>query len=268
MVKGYNEYFVKTDSIAAAKRTVYGAYEWASETFSNLVGSRAIQDASITNAKIGTAAIGTANIGTLTFNQLSGGTATFGGTSNGDGVINVLDEGGTQVGKWDKDGIEVKTTAGTTIIDGGGLISTANFSSNSIVTIGSTRSTSSTSFVDVPSTSLTFSLPRTTNVLFLAGGDFSNFIADGETCRMLVGINIGGTLFPQAGNGYGIVYFADDVPGDDVTNVLPTWSGHYLATLGAGTHTAKLQFCKSNVPTTSVNARVTNTQLTYLILGT
>lgn len=262
-VKGLNEFFVSTNSIASENRFDYGSYEWGSKTFGNIIGTRLLQDGSITSAKIGT----------ISNNVLQGGTATFGGADDTDGVILVKNAGGTVVVQIDNTGITVidgnisiQNDGGTTIIDGSGL-TTANFVSDSIVDLGNTRSTSSTSFTDVANTTLTFSLAKTANVLFLAGGDFSNYIADGETCREFVGLNIDGTLYPNATNGFGIVYLADDVIGDDVTNVLPTWAGHYLATLTAGTHTAKLQFCKNDVPTTSVDARVTNTQLSYVVLG-
>lgn len=228
-----------------------------------------IQDLAIGNAKIGTAAIGTANIGTLTFNEIAGGTVTLGGTLNGSGLLIVNDEGGTQVGKWDKDGIEVKTTAGTTIIDGGGLISSANFVSASTVSLNDSRTTGSTSFVDVSDTTLSVVLSRTTNVLFLAYGDFANAIGQGETSSEFVALNIGGTLFPDASNGFGNVFFAGDVGTAEVTTVLATWHGHFLASLGAGTHTAKLQFRKQGTHgTAEVDARVQNTGLTYIIMGT
>lgn len=114
-VKGYNEFFIATNSIASENRDVYGIYEWSTQTFGNLVGSRAIQDASITNAKIGTAAIGTANIGTLTFNQISGGTATLGGSVNGDGLMIIKDDTDAEISRVDNTGFSVKQN-GTTVI--------------------------------------------------------------------------------------------------------------------------------------------------------
>ncbi len=106
-VKGFNKYFVATDSIASAERHEYSTYEWGTDTEGNIIGTRLIQDASINNAKIGTAAIGTANIGTLTFNEISGGTATFGGTLNGDGVVVVKNSAGSVVVSLNNTGIEV-----------------------------------------------------------------------------------------------------------------------------------------------------------------
>src|SRR3990167_1729594 len=66
-----------------------------------------IANGAITNAKIASAAIGTANIGTLNWQQSSGGTATFGGTLNGNGLVQVLNNSGGTVVSLDKTGITV-----------------------------------------------------------------------------------------------------------------------------------------------------------------
>lgn len=49
--------------------------------------------------------------GTMLCDRLKGGTLTAGGSSNGNGVIRVLNASGTEIGRWDKDGI--KATKGT-----------------------------------------------------------------------------------------------------------------------------------------------------------
>lgn len=245
------------------------SHDFDSENERGAVTGIFLQDLSVGNAKIGTAAIGTANIGTLTFNEISGGTATLGGTLNGDGVLSVNDATGAEVVRADSDGLTVKTSLGTTFIDGGGLISATNFNSASTVSLSNSRTTGSTSFVDVPNTTLSVVLNRTTNVLFLAYGDFANAIGQGETSSEFVALDIGGTSFPDATNGFGNVFFAGDVGTAEVTTVLATWHGHYLASLGAGTHTAKLQFRKQGTHgTAEIDARVQNTGLTYLIMGT
>lgn len=116
-VKGYTKYLVATDSIASAERKEYGAYEFGSETFGNIIGSRLLQDGSITNAKIGT----------ITFNKIQGGTAVLGGTANGDGVLVVNNAAGSSVVTLNNEGITVNDESGTTIIDGGGIVSSNNF---------------------------------------------------------------------------------------------------------------------------------------------
>lgn len=163
--------------------------------------------------------------------------------------------------------LQIADENGTTIIDSGGLVSGANFASDSEVSLNSSRTTNSTSFTDVTDTSITFSLARSTKVLFLLSGNFANYVADGETCSIYLALDIDGTLYPDSTNGFGNIFFLDDTSGDDVSNCLPTWSGHYLATLGSGSHTAKLKFRRQGFYGAEVDARVSNTQVTYLILG-
>lgn len=165
------------------------------------------------------------------------------------------------------DVLQISDENGTAIIDSTGLVSTANFPSDSEVSLNNTRSTSNDSFTDVSDTSITFSLARSTKVLFLLSGNFANYVADGETCSIYVALDIDGTLYPDSTNGFGNVFFLADTTGYDVSNCLPTWASHYLATLGSGSHTAKLKFRRQGVYSPEVDARVTNTQVTYLILG-
>ena len=152
-----------------------------------------------------------------------------------------------------------------TIIDAKGLVSTSSFVSDSVVKQVTTRTTNSVNFVDVPNTSITFNLARIAKVLFLLQGDFSNYAGDGGIASQYVALDIDGVLYPDSLNGFGNTHFWADVSGNDVTVVTSTWHGHYLATLGEGEHTAKMKFCKQGVAT--VDARVINTQLTYIVLG-
>lgn len=210
----------------------------------------------------------------FSFNAGTGGTIQLGGTNNQNGLLTVLDASGSTIVTINNSGITVeggdvtiKNTGGTTILDGSGL-TTANFVSASTVSLNNTRTTSSDTFVDVDNTTLSVPLTKSAKVLFMAYGDFANYVGDGETCSEYVALNIGGTLFPDSTNGFGNVFFLDDLSGDDVTNCLATWHGHYLASLAAGTHTAKLQFRQQGTHgTTEVDAGVSNTGLTYVILG-
>lgn len=254
-IKGYNEFFIATNSIASENRDVYGIYEWSTQTFGNLVGSRAIQDASITNAKIGTAAIGTANIGTLTFNQISGGTANFGGSANGDGVINVLDASGTQVGKWDKDGIEVKTTAGTTIIDGGGIVSVNNFSNNSYFGTNTVSGTNSFSFTDISGSNLSFYLDRDAVVLISFFANVRSYAIDNfRSYHINVGVNINGTA-PSNFATFEIV--------QTTANMGSCLSFSKQYQVSAGTNTIKLQWSAFSDDLSEMTSR----GLQYCILG-
>lgn len=119
-----------------------------------VIGSAQIQDAAIGNAHLGTAIIGTANIGTLSFNEITGGTATLGGTLNGNGVLTVKDSGGTSRVLLDSSGITVtggsitvENDSGGTIVDSAGIVSTVNFDSAQ-VTSNTERTTTGTDMAD------------------------------------------------------------------------------------------------------------------------
>lgn len=102
---GLNEFLQPENSPITGQGATSG-YKFDYSTERGAVRGMQIQDAAITNAKIGTASIGTANIGTLSFNEISGGTARLGGTSNGDGVLNLYNSGGTQISQIDNDGVD------------------------------------------------------------------------------------------------------------------------------------------------------------------
>lgn len=219
--------------------------------------------------------ISDAKIRNFSFNAGTGGTIQLGGTNNQNGLLTVKDASGSTIVTINNSGVTVeggnvtiKNSAGTTILDATGLVSTANFLSSSTVSLNNTRTTSSSTFVDVSNTSLSFSLSRQQRVLFMAYGDFANVVGPSEICSEFVALNIGGTLFPDSSNGFGNVFFFSDNGGLADSSAFATWHGHYLATLGSGSYTAKLQFRKQGTyGTAEVNARVINTGLTYLILG-
>lgn len=260
-VKGFNQYFVASDSLAADNRQYEGSYEWNTKTGSNVIGTRSIQDASISNAKIGTAAIGTANIGTLTFGEIAGGTATFGGTANGDGIIIVRDEGGTEVGRWDKDGIEVKTLSGTTIIDGRGLVSSVNFAYDSEFTgVLDAVGTTSTQ-TQLPGMTLTtpdFDRPVNALVFFTAQYDVGAVGAFQALSTYVITVN--GTFQDQS--------FIIDLWDDGNSSQYTTSTTHLMIQLPAGVNTIDVY---RNVARTSGTATVTlttrNRTLSYMVLG-
>lgn len=83
--------------------------------------------------------------GTMLANRIKGGTLQLGGSENGvggDGVLKVYNAAGTQIGKWDKDGITVNkgTINGPSIVVGGsnntsGTIEVKNSSGSTVVTL-------------------------------------------------------------------------------------------------------------------------------------
>lgn len=161
-----------TDSLAEQNNFVTG-YSFDSNNDTGIIGNRSIKDASISNAKIGTAVIGTANIGTLSFNEILGGTGVFGGTNNGNGVISVLNQQGTQVVRLDGSGmlvsggsITIKNSSGSNVIDATGLVSTNNFISGNTNAAPDTAFTNGT-FVTTANSSMTFSLSRSAKALIL-----------------------------------------------------------------------------------------------------
>lgn len=87
------------------------SFQFDYENEQGVISSSKIRNAAVGAAQIGSAAIGTAEVGTLSFNQISGGTATLGGTLDGNGLLTLLNAGGTEVVRLDNTGITI--TAGT-----------------------------------------------------------------------------------------------------------------------------------------------------------
>lgn len=226
-----------------------------------------IADASIDNAKLGTAVIGTANIGTLSFNEISGGTATLGGTNNGNGLLSLQAANGTEIVKLDNTGLTInqgsmtiKDTNGTTIMDSTGLVSTANFA-NGGTTDTNEFNTTSTSYVDVTNMSLTIPLTRTANVL-VGGGATGRRNSTVDSATAFLVIDIGGTI--QGGV-------------MDVSGVLTSDGRHNtsvfnssIVSLNAGTYTAKLRLKAGGTETGQarlVSGSDYAKNLFYVILG-
>ena len=156
----------------------------------------------------------------------------------------------------------------TTFIDAKGLVSAASFAFDSVVSVQNSRVTSSTSFVDVPNTSLDFTLAREARVLLLMYADIGPAtFGDEDLLRALISLDIDGTNYPNSGVGFGTVYNIIDSVDADVgyTRARTAWHGHYVASLATGDHTAKLRFSRTVGDT--VNAEIINTLVTYIALG-
>lgn len=100
-----NAQLFPTDSPIAQNQGAVTAFDFDAQNEAGVVSSAKIRNAAVGNAQIGTAAIGTANIGTLTFDQITGGTATLGGTLNGNGLLSIKNSGGTEIVRGDATGI-------------------------------------------------------------------------------------------------------------------------------------------------------------------
>lgn len=122
----------------------------------------------------GTVQAGSLITGIIQSDSVISGDITVGGDGNNKGKISVLDASDTEAILIDKDGIvindgkiTIKNEDETTIIDEQGLISTANFLTDSAGSVDSgTTSTTSTSLVDVPNCIITaFSINRPKMIL-------------------------------------------------------------------------------------------------------
>ena len=81
------------------------------------------------------------NAGTLSANRIKGDTLTLGGRDNTNGEIVVKNASGTQIGKWDKDGLSVSSGTISGGLINGGMISGANLeaggsnNANGVITV-------------------------------------------------------------------------------------------------------------------------------------
>ena len=243
-----------------------------------IIQSAKIKDAAITSAKIGSAAITDANIGSLSFSILSGGTATLGGAANGDGLLLVKSAADAEVVRLDNAGILVnngqiivKNDSGGTVVDSAGIVSTVNFPNDQVFS-NSGSSTSGTSYIDIPGSSLSpFVLNRATNVLItVTAGGYNNLYYNDSDNSMRVKCvdDVDGGLieFPVRGNwvttGLNVDFGAETASfGLSVTQEINTLTA--FIPLTAGTHTLKLQFRVSGAGTATYDTFLLN----YTILG-
>lgn len=255
-------------------------YEFDSNNERGAVTGIFVKDASITNAKIGTAAIGTANIGTLTFNEISGGTATLGGTANGDGVAKVLNEsGGTSV-ILDKDGVRVyngavtiENSTGDNSVDSLGIVSINNFA-ESVATAGgggTQNLTANGTLTDIAGGSLTFASTRSRAVLinYYVQGNIYNGAGTASTAdyvgRAEFEVEIDGTAISGGIQSVGGYHYADKT--SFYAGALNTASSHYFTVLGSGTHTLKLRGSINYLGGTPA-FNIFGYRLSYMLLGT
>lgn len=141
---------------------------------------------------------------------------------------------------------------GFTIADENGIRSLGNFSSDSIEN-DTLFTTTSQTYVDIPSMTLTFTLVRSTRVLFIASG------------------------LPDIESGKGMLFMYLNLDGSQTTSGFTSrldvsggkWGPENcsdVVTLAAGTHTVKMQIAAAEV-TAPIGIGISNKQLSYLILG-
>lgn len=255
---GLNQYLEPSAAISNAQFN--DAYTYQASLDRGAIDTRNLKNASITNAKLDT----------FSFNKGSGGTLVLGGTANGNGIFSLKNAGGTEIIGMDNSGmminsgkITVKDSNGTTVMDSSGLFSTNVFRSDS-VSSGAVNSTTSGTAVDIPNSSLTTpSFTRNTRVLvfFLnstylsgqSGGDYAGLI----NTYLTIDNSHYTTLNHQ---GY-------SVSGDASAVDVLTQSGQYIATLGSGTHTIKMQWKITQTSGNNAQANSLGFDIGYVVLG-
>ena len=154
----------------------------------------------------------------------------------------------------------INNSGGTTINDSTGLVSATNFPNNGTVVSG-IITTQSTSYTDVSGATVNFTLSRNANVLFLISVDnFAVGSTNSNTSYIYLALNIDGS----------VVYYIYHLNYDTTKTASVTSGGDgsfsWIALLGAGNHTAKLQWKVANVG--SGDGSMDIRTLNYIILGT
>lgn len=161
-----------------------------------------------------------------------------------------------------KGNITIKDEDEIAIIDSKGLISAASFATDNVVN-SSSRTTTSQTWVDVPNTTLTFSLPRSAKVLI--GVIVQAKIADmeGDDIRIMnVAVNVDASNLTP--------YMTIRDTRLDAAGVFSTDSRTFtlnhgaIETLAEGSHTIKLQF---SIDDSNETATILYTSVYYIVLG-
>lgn len=232
--------------------------EFDLKTDSSSVLGYHMKNLSVTTAKIADLAVTSAKINNFSFNKGTGGTLTLGGTSNGNGLMQVLNSSGGTVVNINNQGISVTggsinvvNSAGSTIMDPTGLVSITNFVNGNYNASNYISNSVSTATGTVSGSDLTFTLSRNANVLFLAS--------------VVCGLN------PLASTYSAIVYIGVDgtlqnppMKCNFIQTDGPTFTTHYFVSLGSGAHTANIRWTPGLSGST---AEMWERRLTYLVLG-
>ena len=150
-----------------------------------------------------------------------------------------------------------------TVIDENGLVSLANFDTNSVrvqlLTI------SSGTYVDVTGTSLSFSLDRDTNILFLLNANcYLGTMNLTEPATGILALNVDGSLLGNMTLSLtDVMQYTSGYSNTESRRL--TLSGNQLKTMSAGSHTIKVQGKILGASTQTLE--ITDLTLTYLILG-
>jgi len=235
-------------------------FDWGNEA--GVISTSKIRSASIGNAQLGTAIIGTAQVGTLTFNEISGGTATLGGTLNGNGLVQVLNPAGGTVVQLNSSGltvtngsITIQNSGGTNIVDSAGLVSASVFEQDSYYSGSQVLGTNTFAYTDVTGSDLSVVLTRSAVVLVTFFANVKLYATDpfrGYHIDVAIGIN--GTAQNQAGR------FEVSNMNSDLGSALGVATTYLLP---SGTTTLNLRWAAFADTVSELNTRGLN----YCILG-
>lgn len=173
-----------------------------------------------------------------------------------DGVTgNAVFKGEIQSGSILTGAITITDEQGTTIIDGGGLVSTNNFATDTYFDTGQI-STSSTSYVDVAGSSIAFTTTRDTRYLFLLTVGITVLRASQDE-RVDVAVNLDGVILTP-------IIIKRVFDGTATKTWFSSHTTHNVADVPAGNHTIKIQWKVEDGASTGF---MIDRQLTYLRLG-
>jgi hypothetical protein len=157
------------------------------------------------------------------------------------------------------------------VLDDQGLVSLANFQSDSLYVDATTTLdyTTDTSFTDVIG-DLEITLTRETRVLIGFDAAFQPAIgySFGEKLSVWAAININDTLYPDSDFGWGPMYeITSSGSGDDLVETLNRNGGTYSIDLSSGVHTIKVQAKVDSDFGSDVDARISAKSLWAIALG-
>ena len=216
------------------------------------------------NTHSGTVNANKINAVTLSAIQALLGNVSVGGSGNGNGIIDIYDAANALKVILDNSGltinggkIVINDTNNSLVLDATGVKSTTQFINGSIIQ-GSSQNTTSTSFVDISGTSISFTLPRVANVLIVYSTIGLNTGINGGNYNCLTGLNVDGSIT-------GGILYTPGVPINGGVGVQSTSAGaSTVMQLGAGSHTLKLQLRALNGGTAAVGYAA----ISYAVLGT
>lgn len=210
--------------------------------------------------------------GTMSFNRASGGTLVLGGTTNGNGLMEVRNAAGGTVITMDNTGITVndgsivvKNSGSVTLLDNVGLVSAANFPFTIVSGTAGQQTANGTAWVDITGMTTDIVLTRAQQIYFFCkfrGGDTEGDITTTNAPNCKVRLLVGGTEIDTTSMPSAV---RDDGAGG-VSFHFTVGAISAVVTVAAGTTTAKMQF-SSTSSGKEVRTSAADSELVYFKLG-